>query len=194
MRAFLALALLWPTLALAAPSMRAGDWTFRYSPGMPAHPVQTKHGWAFHFPRAPGQVDMITTPVAGVHGTSIALSGRIVHEAVYNYRQEASNVCVTPSATARLYIEVAVTNNDYDRWWSNPVHVDLRAGAFSVTVPLNAVNWSSVYGHRSAGRLASAMLRARRVGLVYGGGCFFGHGVNIRSGRSTFWVTRYRIK
>ncbi len=193
MRAFLALLLFWPTLALAQPSMRAADWAFRYSPGMPAHPVQTKQGWAFNFPRAPGQVDMVTVPVAGVHGTAITLSGRIIHEAVYNYRQEASNTCVSPFAAARLYIEVGVNNNDYDRFWSNPLHVDLRAGAFNVTVPLNAVHWSSVYGHRSAGRLASAMFRAKRVGVVYGGGCFFSHGVNIRSGKATFVVTKYKI-
>lgn len=194
MRWLLALLLLWPSLALAAPSMRASDWSFRYSHGVHAHPVQTKQGWGFRFPAAPGSVHMLTTPVAGIQGRSITVTGSIKHigPAVYNYKLEPGNTCISPYAQAHLYIERAVNNNDYDRFWSNPLHIDLRAGAFAVTVPLNATNWTSVYGHRNAARLADTLRHARQVGLTYGGGCFFGHGVQVR-GVSLMSVTRYHI-
>ncbi len=206
MRALLACLLLWPTLAWAQPSMRAADWVFGYSPSMPAHPTQAVKGWRFAFPAYTGKlpcrakdacpsVHMLTVPVAGIKGRSITVTGRIVTSGPvqFSYRTEPANTCISPFAIAHLYIERAIDFSDYGRFWSTPLHIDLKAGAFSVTVNLNSANWTSVFGHRNAGRFADTLAHARRIGLTFGGGCFFGHGVNVRGGTARFVVTKYAI-
>ena len=60
--------------------------------------------------------------------------------------------------------------------------------------------WSSVsgqFGHaNSATRygFATAVLNVSQLGLTFGGGCSFGHGINVRGGSATFQLTGYAIQ
>ena len=60
--------------------------------------------------------------------------------------------------------------------------------------------WSSVFGkfgnaHAVAeAGFKSATQNVSRLGLTFGGGCFFGHGVNVRGGSATFALVAYRIE
>jgi len=72
---------------------------------------------------------------------------------------------------------------------------ELVAGSGALTVPLTAGQWSSVFG-KLGNRDASSLDEFRhaekyvvQVGLVFGGGCFFGHGVNVSGGTAKFIMT-----
>jgi hypothetical protein len=67
-------------------------------------------------------------------------------------------------------------------------------------VPLKPENWSSVNGKRASQdaqvqfAFEKALLNVSRFGLTFGGGCSFGHGVNIHGGTATFLLLDYRIQ
>ena len=88
---------------------------------------------------------------------------------------------------------------DFDRWWSNPIAFELSAGSATITVPLAPDQWSSVngkVGNADAGALAgfqSALKAVSSLGLTFGGGCFFGHGVDVSGGTARFVLLKYEV-
>jgi hypothetical protein len=76
----------------------------------------------------------------------------------------------------------------------------LAAGTATIRVPLTADAWSSVNGMLgnadSTVKFAfdRALLNVSRLGLTFGGGCSFGHGINVRGGAATFALTGYAIE
>lgn len=213
------------------PSLNPASWNILYSPGMSAHPSaisSTEVGWSFYFPQYPGPlpcanegacsaVHYITSPAqAPLSGVSITLTGRIEEPGVatriypqtviypkFQYQTQPENTCISPASYARLLIQRAGDNltQEYYRWWSNPIALELKHGAFSVTVNLSPGQWSDVYGKEgnssasaTAGFLA-ALTNVGNLGMTFGGGCFFGHGVNISAyeGTARFVVTGFKI-
>ncbi len=119
----------------------------------------------------------------------------------YVFPWDPGNTCVSP-ARARLWFAHAdwtVSNPDTWRWWSNPAAVELAAGQFTITVPFDPAQWTSVYGKR--GNLDALTLadfygslnQPEALGIVFGGGCFFGHGVSVINGTATFTLLDYAI-
>ena len=107
----------------------------------------------------------------------------------YQFRLEADNNC-DPPANFSLFIQqqgdTLTAAEPYKRWWSAEM-APLKAGAGSMTVPLNkGGKWLSVFGERgdasSAAAAGFAMAKANlgALGLTFGGGCFRGHGVNLK--------------
>lgn len=39
-----------------------------------------------------------------------------------------------------------------------------------------------------------ALLNVSRLGLTFGGGCSFGHGINVRGGSAKFLLTGYAVQ
>jgi hypothetical protein len=39
-----------------------------------------------------------------------------------------------------------------------------------------------------------AIQNVSRLGVTFGGGCSFGHGINVRGGTATFAITEFAIK
>lgn len=140
---------------------------------------------------------------AGI-GTSsfLSLTIRVVAtgSAVFMYDSEPFNTCITP-ATVRPYFQAVSsdwTNPDGDgfRWWSNPIAFTLGAGDITLTIPLTSDNWSSAYGARPADNPAgwqASLARTAYLGMTFGGGCFFGHGVNVQGGTAQFQVLSYSV-
>jgi hypothetical protein len=91
-------------------------------------------------------------------------------------------------------------SGDYDRWWSNPIAFNLAPGSTTLTVPLTPGSWSSVngqYGNASEAvrfSFEKALLNVTRLGMTFGGGCSFGHGINIQGGAATFALTELAIR
>ncbi len=195
--------------------MQAAAWHFLYSPGMAA-PHQGTGGWFFPFPQypaaslpcrndqaCPGVHYLVTAPGSSLTGYHrIVMAGRIVvtGNPRFQYRTEPANTCDFP-ASVRLFIERKGDDlyHDYYRWWSNPLHVELKEGYFRLVVLLTPSEWSSVFGHfgNSSGAAAAgfraALANAGNIGMTFGGGCFFGHGVNISGGAASFVVTAFRV-
>lgn len=112
---------------------------------------------------------------------------------------DQSNCGIAPSVRPLIWANDN-GNGDYDRWWSNPRSFTLAAGTATVSVPLTADAWSSVngrYGNADPSvqfNFEKALLNVSRLGMTFGGGCSFGHGIYIRGGSASFAVTDYRIQ
>ena len=107
----------------------------------------------------------------------------------YQFRLKADNNC-DPPANFSLFIQqqgdTLTAAEPYKRWWSVEM-AQLKAGAGSMTVPLNeGGKWLSVFGERgdassaAAAGFATAKANLGALGLTFGGGCFRGHGVNLK--------------
>jgi len=76
----------------------------------------------------------------------------------------------------------------------------LASGSTTITVPLSPESWSSVNGRfgnaDSEARFGfdKAILNVTRLGLTFGGGCSFGHGINLLGGRAEFALVEYAIR
>lgn len=76
----------------------------------------------------------------------------------------------------------------------------LAAGAATLIVPLVPEQWSSVFGKGgtadAAARagFATALQNVTRLGVTFGGGCFFGHGVFVQGGRAQFMLANYEVR
>lgn len=100
-----------------------------------------------------------------------------------------------PTPKAHLFFAVqgygvsGSTGENIQRWWSNPISVKLTGGDTTLTVPLTPDQWSDVDGQSGESNLsafADAMDHAGWIGLTFGGGCSFGHGVNTAEPGVTF--------
>jgi len=156
----------------------------------------------FEFP-ATGSINYLINvkPPTVISGT-IVVSLRIstTGPVVFNYMMEPSNTCPTPATVRPLIWAHGNSPHEFDRWWSNPTSWLLTAGSGTLIVPLSPEKWSSVYGRLGNASAAAragftnALRNVSSLGLTFGGGCFFGHGVNVRGGSAQFVLTNYQIQ
>jgi hypothetical protein len=141
------------------------------------------------------------SPLTSVQGTlvvsfTITTNGPVV----FNSLDPLSSQCTLPISVRPFFWANSNGEGPYDRWWSNPRAFTLAAGSGTVTVPLRPENWSSVNGRFGNADIDTkfqferALLNVTRLGLTFGGGCSFGHGINIRGGIASFALTDYRIQ
>jgi hypothetical protein len=205
----------FPTPPAVPTSLTAQTWNIQYSPGMPAHPVSVNGGWYFDFPPpqcgAAGvcSVHYVTTPVklsirpdAQVEAIlQISTTGA----PVFNYRLNPNNTCDYP-AHARLYLQRTGDDlsgqGEYEfyRWFSHEVAYRLEPGTAHLAAALTPAQWTSVFGKKgdydvaAATGFVQALRLLGRVGFVFGGGCFYGHGVNVSGGTARFALILYSIR
>ncbi len=158
---------------------------------------------AFDFPVDAGSMNYLynTRPPASIGGAvSVSLQVTTTGEAVFNYMTEPFNTCQTP-ATVRPFIWANRNGSgDSDRWWPSTASYTLAEGSAVLSIPLTPDKWSNVAGKSgSADRTMSAAFtgatgNVSSLGLTFGGGCFFGHGVNVRGGTARFILRDYRIQ
>lgn len=122
---------------------------------------------------------------------------------VFNWKSEVNNTCDTVPATTRLYFQTSTlwNSNEVTRWWANPTSYKFvsQGGTVTLSVPLTPDKWSDTFGHfgtYNAATLkgfANTLLHPTFVGFTMGGGCFFGHGVNVSGGTAQFQLTNYSV-
>jgi hypothetical protein len=205
MKRFLMLALAPFLMGMA---LRPTNWNILWSQNMPTHPDALADGWSFYFPQGtdfcrrkyscPG-VHYVMTPYTKSieQGSTITVSGRIEVSGTpsFNYHLEPSNICnSTPNARVLLQRR---DDNMYDsdnRYWSDPVAIPLVPGNFSVSIKVERDQWRNVDGTFNEGGFNETLQDMGNIGLTFGGGCFFGHGVNVSGGSARFVVTEFAIK
>lgn len=70
----------------------------------------------------------------------------------------------------------------------------------TIGVPLQPEHWSSVdgkFGNTDAETrfgFEKALLNVTRLGVTFGGGCSFGHGIRVSGGTAKFTLTQYAIR
>jgi len=186
---------------------------------MPSRPTVGDSGtWYFDFPTDPNypacvsnsgavcdSVNYVTNSSVGLGTHSVSMTFQILTTGVptFNYVMQADNTCPT-SATVRLFLERKDDDfsQEFYRWWSNPMVYDLQPtpGDVTMTVPLTPDQWSSVYGKvgnlnaTTQAGFQDALANLGNIGMTFGGGCFFGHGVNISGGTARFVLVSYAIQ
>lgn len=111
-------------------------------------------------------------------------------------------LCEGTTAYVRYYFETSNAGgfDETHYWWSNPVSAALNGNnpVSLPSVPLTGHNWSDFYGHfgddlaYSAG-FNAAVSNVTRIGLSFGGGCFFENGVGTTDGSGTFTLNSYIV-
>lgn len=154
----------------------------------------------FEFP-AEGSINYLFTPSAmrALRGTLVA-TVQISASAPVVFESLDSQSCNIASSVRPFLWANDNGNGVYDRWWSNPTAHPLAPGAATISVPLRAENWSSVNGRfgnadaETRFNFDKALLNVTRLGLTFGGGCSFGHGIRVRGGAARFALTEYAVR
>lgn len=166
-------------------------WVFQASPGLSAPTAYGDGGLTFDFPAVDGVHYLVKTPPAQALAT-LSARGTVLTTGTpyFDFRTNPNNQSGAPSSF-RLYFQRQGDNmsgaGDYQyyRWWLK-AGVELRDGAFQTTGSLSDPgSWSSVFGasgdaspEATAGFQAAAQ-NIGLVGLTFGGGSFYGHGVFV---------------
>ncbi len=186
-------------------SLRKQDWsTYVYNfgsghVGYTQTPLkQLTNGLSFAFPASqtkPINYLAQDRTAALIEGSTLTFTVAIVATSgtpAFRYDTEAANTCVAP-ATVRPYFQGLESYGDFERWWSNPSAIQVVSGVTAaISVPLTPDQWSSVYGaFGNSSQDANdgwhlSLNYPGKVGLSFGGGCFFGHGVYVTGGTAEF--------
>jgi hypothetical protein len=192
-------------------SLAASQWAWTAYEG-PAPPLTNDATGAltFEFPVIPdfvvgtdqGSVNYLEAvrqqPLPAGGWLSITLEVIPTGPVVFNYSNEPDNTCIF-DAHARPIIDTG-GNGQYDRWWSNSIAYDLTTGGtVTLTIPLAPDHWSSVFGlvgtanAQAQAGFTAALQNVQYLGLTFGGGCFYGHGVSVSGGTAQFRLINFLI-
>jgi hypothetical protein len=167
-------------------------------------------GLSFNFPVSAGKHGtdrtmnaLLTSEVPALaSAASLSATFKIIVSGspVFEYVFESTNTCIKPAHVRLWFARRGWRGNDeFYRWWANPIAYQLASGGTGLAVPLTADQWVSVFGktgNHDAVALEgfrAALKETGQVGLVFGGGCFFGHGVNVSGGTARFVLSDYSV-
>jgi len=159
-------------------------------------------GLEFDFPST-GSVNYLFTPspLAKLRGTLVAtVRVTTAGPVLFNSLDPVTASCSIPPSVRPFFWANENGDGSYDRWWSNPRAFVLSEGTATVDVPLLAEFWSSVNGRignvdsSTRFQFDKALLNVTRLGLTFGGGCSFGHGIRVQGGAAQFRLTELAIR
>jgi len=189
-------------------SLEPEAWDIRFSYDMPEHPAAEGAGWAFSFPSGsncmgksgcPGVhyvTTKYTTPLPADSTLIISFKVEATSDTVFNFKLKWDNTCDGPPASAHAMLERADDDlhGANNRFWSNPIALRLGNGEYTMTIKLSPDQWTNVEGERSPSGFAETLEHMGNIGLTFGGGCFFGHGVNVSGVPARFIMTRLELE
>ena len=192
-----AVVFLWPSDQPPALSP-SGSSVWSILNGTPVH-VDDKGKTFFVFPTVSPGVNYLTRPVSGLPVglslVSIAYTITATGAPIFNYRTNRNNTCGPGfPGTVRLFIQRAGDDipgagrfQQY-RYWSTRAVQELAPGSFTLRAMIDPAQWTDIYAKSGSDypeRFREALQNAARIGITFGGGCFYGHGVFNADGNST---------
>ncbi len=157
-------------------------------------------GFDFTFPTEKNNIGYLTKEYTSPLTTQLSMTVQAkatTGSPIYNYffSTDPGNTCNYP-AHVRMFVQKYNDTSEFNRWWSvDPGSYQLSGGgSITVTVPIIPSAWSSVFGKRgdldaeTTAEFWSAMNTPIIVGMTFGGGCFYGHGVSVLNGTASFTV------
>jgi len=159
-------------------------------------------GLEFDFPSS-GSVNYLFTPspLAKLRGTLVAtIRMTTAGPVLFNSLDPVTASCSIQPSVRPFFWANENGDGSYDRWWSNPRAFALTAGGTTIEVPLLAEFWSSVNGRignvdsSTRFQFDKALLNVTRLGLTFGGGCSFGHGIRVQGGAAQFLLTGFAVR
>lgn len=181
-----------PTLPPPPPS---SGWVFQYSPGM-SQPIPDGQGGAFFdFPSQDGVHYLVISRTAPMSG-SITMDYEVTLNGTLVGPPDPTNNC-PPIPHFSMYFQRAgddITNAAFRayRWFS--AFNNIVAGRNIVTVPLVSTSWTDVFGGSTSEGFAAAAGNPQVVGLVFGAGCFAGHGLFVTGGSARFHIHSFSVQ
>ena len=183
--------------------LKSDGWVFSYGVGMPTHPSASGNDWSFNFPTKPSEVHSLAVPYGQnvIHKTmTITFKITSVNPIYDGILGDKSNTCATP-ANFHLYFQAQNPNmsGDGGRWWSAASYTlgSRDNTIITLSVPMDAYHWSGVFGESGA-KATSAFNEAWKnvggIGITFGGGCFFGHGADLTSGKAQFQLVDFKVQ
>jgi hypothetical protein len=169
-------------------------WQAEYSAGVTPR-RNADRTWQFDFPQAPGHINyfmrnfpegMMITP--SLVSCTFSISASVPFISLDNSPGNPPSV--------RIMLRRDMGSED-GRWWSNdPQYVKLDRGTFTLSVAITD-SWKNVNGKTSDERhneFLSFLPQVNSVGLTFGGGSSYGHGIQIPKGkRCTFHLLSYKV-
>jgi hypothetical protein len=131
--------------------------------------------------------------LSGDDAISISLSMTADDKTEIFWHTQPSNTCKTP-ASVRPFFDgwyQGPYEPTYD-WWSSTASYALAPGSASLQAALTPSQWSDENGHTASYNQATidgfdfSMKTTQSIGLSFGGGCFYGHGVSTIAGNARF--------
>jgi hypothetical protein len=177
--------------------------------GSKAQPYKAGGGLAFAFPESPYPDPNATHPWYGylvrpwsapITGSSLVITVSLIGSPVaeFNYQSESFNTCDSPAAMYPYFQSGDLYNaTGGNRWWCQPSKLvlssALNAGYVTLNVPLDPALWSDTYGRSgdTVSGFSDTLAHPTWIGVTFGGGCFFGHGVNSYNGQVELQVVDF---
>lgn len=178
-------------------SMDARTWDIKYSINLPSHPTQDGSSWFIDIHKDTDELDYVLgANTASVLNKSLSMDLEIIAapDVVFDYKTEPENTCIFPAHTRFIIYKSML--GEFGRWWSNPKGIELKPGIFNLTVPVVPAEWSSVYGkfgNEAVTNFEKTVSTPTALGLTFGGGCFFSHGVRARGGDIRIKLNNFKI-
>lgn len=175
-------------------------WVFQYSPGMTAPSLYGGTGFRFTFPATDGVHYLVKPQVGSLsHSISVSYAIDVSPDAVFDYRTNPNNTCGPgfPGHTMPYFHKAndPQMTDEFGRWFAWGYKKDLIGGSFGIdAVFSDPAKWISVYGKNGADypvQFQAALGSIAEVGMVFGGGCFAGHGVFVTGGTATMTATAF---
>jgi hypothetical protein len=191
-----------PLLVLAGNSDSGTPWEIRYSTDVSLNARAPGQEFSFNFPRLPGSVHYITKPATLAAGGAARATFTVTTKGdpAFGYHTAADNTCDKPAAV-HLFLQrqgddmSGKGRYEFYRWWSN-AGVVLKEGSATLDVALKPALWTSVFGKTgevNPDAFAAAVGHLGNVGVTFGGGCFYGHGVSVVNGSALFTMRRFAV-
>jgi hypothetical protein len=154
----------------------------------------------FDFPST-GSMHYLFAPstLAALRGT-LLVTLHVATEGPVTFEPLDTTFCNLPPSARPFLWANGNGSGSFDRWWSNPRAFPLASGSTTISVPLQAEHWSSVdgrFGNADAETrfgFEKALLNVTRLGLTFGGGCSFGHGIRVSGGTAKFTLSEYAVR
>jgi hypothetical protein len=116
---------------------------------------------------------------------------------VFNWDLESGNNCTSNCnpGTVRFLLEHAGDQclcTDGYRWWFD-TGIPLAQGTYTYTAPFNYLQWTGVYGEIDQATFYATLTNMGQIGVTFGGGYFYGHGLSVSGGTAEMVITSFAI-
>jgi len=184
-----------------APQSDTKGWRFEASPNAPTITLSPQGHPSFPFPAFDGVHYLTNNVLSGTQFMSAAVTVEVEGLPVFDYPRPGNSCPTAPNWG--LYFQrrgdrwTGLGDQQFYRWWHTR-RTPLRAGTTAVTANLaNPAEWSSVMGVRGSDapeKFFEAVKDMGAVGVTFGGGCFYSHGVFVTGpGSATFSMMDFQV-
>ena len=114
---------------------------------------------------------------------------------LFRYDTKPDNTCGPGYPGIVGFYMQAATDPVNGRWYlKNEKANTLKAGEFDFSALVSTDVWTGVYPGSYGAAWSATLANVGAVGVVFGGGCFAAHGVNVSGGTARFTLDSYNIQ